>query len=147
MKIHFALPIALIGASILALAPLVTNAEDLVVEPVSVQTSMGTTYLNGGVGDEETEAMRSVAKDYPLRMTFSERDGGFIGDVSVTITDAKGESVFELPKAGPMLYVMLPNGKYNISASSNGKTQSRKVMLSGKRGKNIQFHWKGAPEE
>ena len=147
MKIHFALPIALIGASILALAPLVTNAEDLVVEPVSVQTSMGTTYLNGGVGDEETEAMRSVAKDYPLRMTFSERDGGFIGDVSVTITDAKGESVFELPKAGPMLYVMLPKGKYNISASSNGKTQSRKVMLSGKRGKNIQFHWKGAPEE
>ena len=147
MKIHFALPIALIGATILALAPLVTNAEDLVVEPVSVQTSMGITYLNGGVGDEETEAMRRVAKDYPLRMTFSERDGAFIADVSVAITDAKGNSVFELPSAGPMLYVMLPNGKYNISASSNGKTQSRKVLLSGKRSKDIQFHWKGAPVE
>ena len=147
MKIHFALPIALISATILASAPLVTNAEDLVVEPVSVQTSMGITYLNGGVGDEETEAMRRVAKDYPLRMTFSERDGAFIADVSVTITDAKGNSVFELPNAGPKLYVMLPNGKYNISASFKGKTQSRKVVVSRKGGKDIQFHWKGAPEE
>ena len=147
MKFHFALPIALIGATIFASAPLVANAEDLVVDPVSVQTSMGTTYLNGGVGDEETEAMRRVAKDYPLRMTFSERDGEFIADVSVTITDAKGNSVFELPNAGPQLYVKLPSGKYNISASFKGKTQSRKVLVSRKGGKDIQFHWKGAPAE
>lgn len=147
MKIHSGLPIALIGATLIAFVPQVTNARNLAVAPISVQTSAGTTYLNGGIGKGETEAMRQMAKEFPLRLTFSERkDGEFIADVPIVISDVKGNSVFELPKAGPMLYVKLPNGKYKISARFKGVNESREVTLNGKEGKDIYFHWKGTPK-
>lgn len=149
MKIRPALSAALIGATLIASVPLIANAEELiVVEPIVVETFTATTYLNGGIGKEEVGVMRRIAKEFPLRLTFSERkDGEFIADVPVVISDAKGNPVFELPKAGPMLYVMLPNGKYKVSARFKGLTESQEVTLSGKAGKDLYFHWKGAPKK
>jgi len=143
MKIRDSLTTVLIGASLLATLPLAASAQDSIV----VETITATTYLNGGVGKDEEAAMRRVAKEFPLRMTFSERkDGEFLGDVPVVIADARGNPVFELPNAGPMLYVMLPNGKYKVSARFKGQTESQEVTLAGKDGKDLYFHWKGQPK-
>ncbi|WP_313954060.1 hypothetical protein [Accumulibacter sp.] len=140
---------ALIGASLLATLPLAANArepvivETIVQEPVVVEAVLVSTYLNGGVGKDEAATMRRLAKEFPLRMAFSERkDGEFIADVPVVILDASGNPVFELPKAGPMLYVMLPHGNYRVSARFKGLTESQNVTLSGKEGKDLFFHWK-----
>jgi len=138
-------PIAalLIGAGMLATLPFAASAQDSIV----VETITATTYLNGGVGKDEEAALRRVAKEFPLRMTFSERkDGEFLADVPVVIADARGNPVFELSKAGPMLYVMLPNGKYKVSARSNGMTEVQDVTLAGKGGKDLYFHWNGKPK-
>ena len=140
MKIRTRLTVLLIGASLLATLPLAASAQDSIV----VETITATTYLNGGIGKDEEAAMRRVAKEFPLRMTFSERkDGEFLADVPVVIADARGNPVFELPKAGPMLYVMLPTGKYKVSARFKGLTESQEVTLDGKGGKDLYFHWKG----
>jgi hypothetical protein len=53
--------------------------------------------------------------------------------------------VFELPHAGPLLYVMLPDGQYNVSARSRGRTESQEVTLTGNQGKDVNFHWNAAP--
>jgi hypothetical protein len=140
MKIRSPLAAMFIGVSMLATLPLAASAQDSVV----VETITATTYVNGGIGKDEEAAMRRVAKEFPLRMTFSERkDGEFIADVPVVIADARGNPVFELSKAGPMLYVMLPNGKYKVSARFKGLTESQQVTLAGKGGKDLYFHWKG----
>ena len=143
MKIRNSLTSALIGAGCLATLPLAATAQD----PIVVETITATTYVNGGVGKDDEAAMRRVAKEFPLRMTFSERkDGEFLADVPVVIADARGNPVFELSKAGPMLYVMLPNGKYKVSARFKGLTESQEVTLVGKDGKDLSFHWKGKPK-
>ncbi|WP_186405419.1 hypothetical protein [Candidatus Accumulibacter aalborgensis] len=149
MKTLSSLTAALIGASLLATLPLAAIAkepvivETIVQEPVVVEAVLVSTYLNGGVGENEAATMRRVAQEFPLRMTFSERkDGEFIADVPVVILDARGNPVFELPKAGPMLYVVLPNGKYRVSARFKGLTESQDVTLTGKEGKDLYFHWK-----
>lgn len=148
MKLHSTLTAALIGATLVFSVPLVANAQDLIVEPILVETFTVTTYLNGGIGKNEANTMHRLAKEFPLRLTFSERkDGEFIADVPVVISDAKGNPVFELSKAGPMLYVMLPNGKYKVSARYKGLTESQEITLSGKEGKDLYFHWKGAPKK
>ncbi|MCL4471632.1 MAG: hypothetical protein M1547_11070 [Gammaproteobacteria bacterium] len=148
MKIRSTLTAALIGATLITSVPLAADAKDLIVEPIIVETFSVTTYLNGGIGKNEADAMRRIAKEFPLRLTFSERrDGEFIADVPVVISDAKGNPVFELPKAGPMLYVMLPNGKYKVSARYKGFTESQEVTLSGKEGKDLYFHWKDVPKK
>ena len=143
MKIRTQLSAVLLGASVLTMLPLAANAQDSIV----VETFTATTYLNGGIGKDEEATMRRVAKEFPLRMTFSERkDGEFLADIPVVIADARGNPVFELPNAGPMLYVMLPNGKYKVSARFKGQTESQEVTLSGKDGKDLYFHWKGKPK-
>ncbi len=140
MKIRTPLTAVVIGASLLATLPVAASAQD----PIVVETIAATTYANGGVGKGEEAAMRRVAKEFPLRMTFSERkDGEFIADVPVVIADARGNPVFELSKAGPMLDVMLPNGKYKVSARFKGLTESQEITLAGKDGKDLYFHWKG----
>jgi hypothetical protein len=139
MNIRIPLTAALIGAALLA-TPLAASAQESIV----AETVTATTYLNGGIGQTEADAMQRMAKEFPLRLTFSERkDGEFIADVPVVILDARGNPVFELPKAGPQLYVMLPNGKYKVSARFNGLTESQDVTLAGKEGKDLNFRWKG----
>ena len=143
MKTHATLTAALIGAGLLIALPIVASAQDAVI----VETITATTYVNGGVGKDEEVALHRIAKEFPLRLTFSERkDGEFLADVPVVIADARGNPVFELPKAGPMLYVMLPNGKYRVSARFEGLTESQEVTLAGKDGKDLYFHWTGKPK-
>ena len=60
--------------------------------------------------------------------------------------DTRGKPVFELPRAGPMRYLMLPHGKYKVSARFKGLTETQDVMLAGKDGKDLYFHWKGMPK-
>ncbi|MCK9398014.1 MAG: hypothetical protein M0Q44_20805 [Methylobacter sp.] len=157
MKTRSTLTAALVSAALLISAPLTVDAQEKVIKPVIVEeiivpivvkTSEVTTYLNGGVGKSEQAAMHRIEKEFPLRITFSERkDGEFILDVPVVITDEHGNPVFELPKAGPMLYVMLPNGKYKVSARFKGLTESQEVTLSGSEGKDLYFHWQGIPKQ
>lgn len=140
MKSRQSLVAAMLGATLAASLPLSAGAQDSVV----VETITATTYMNGGFGKDEEATMRRVAGEFPLRMTFSEhRDGEFLAGVPVVINDARGNPVFELPNAGPMLYVMLPDGKYRVNARFKGLTESQNVTIAGKGGKDLYFHWKG----
>lgn len=142
--VTFAGPALMIGAGLLAMAVLAAAArEQFAPQP---QTLNGTTYVNGGIGKEEKAAMRGMAAEYTLRITFSQRDNGeLLANVPVAILDAKGNAVFELSNAGPMLFVKLPRGQYQVSATFEGLRQSRHVDISGSSGKNLYFHWKGPP--
>ena len=120
----------------------------LVVLPLAHAQDTSSNYVNGGIGEEQQTMMHSVAKDYPLHITFSEgTDGAFIAEVQVTITDKHGKAAFELPDAGPLLYVRLPKGKYVVKAVYKGVAQSSEVTLDGKHSKAVILHWAGASQE
>lgn len=134
---------ALLGAfaaATLAAAALPVQAK----EPVMPQMAGATTYLNGGVGAGDEAYMHRIAKDWPLRMVFSERkDNAFVADVNLKITDHQGDPVLSLPSAGPMTYAKLPPGDYRVTATFGGRTETRNVTLDGKSGADLYFHWKG----
>jgi hypothetical protein len=111
-------------------ATLPARAQD---ELILLETARATTYVNGGVSKEEEAHMRKIAKDWPLRMIFSERkDNEFVADVNLFVTDHRGAPVLALNNTGPMTYAMLPAGKYRITATFHGITESRAVALDGK---------------
>lgn len=115
--------------------------DDLIV----VEQARATTYLNGGVGADDEQLMRRVAKDWPLRMIFSERkDNEFVADVNLLVTDMRGVPYLQVASAGPMTYAMLPAGKYRITARFRGQSETREVTLDGKIGRDVYFHWKGS---
>ena len=80
----------------------------------------GVAYVSGGVGQDEVDAMRSVAAGYNLHLMFVEQGGAYISDVDTHIRSANGSVSLAVVSEGPLLYVRLPRGKYQVSASYNG---------------------------
>lgn len=132
---------ALAAAALLGVATVPAHATQALVTPRTVHA---VTYLTGGVSKEEEAYMHKVAKDWPLRLIFSERkDNEFVADVNLTVTNQHGAKVLMLKDTGPMTYAMVPAGKYRVSATFHGITESREVTLDGKQGQDVYFHWKG----
>lgn len=89
-------------------------------------------YACGGIGVDESTAMRAAMDKHPLSMLFARSGGDYVGTVEVTITPAKGESATKITADGPVCLVDLPEGKYEVTASTEGKTEKRSVSISGK---------------
>jgi hypothetical protein len=105
-------------------------------------TKNGITYLSGGIGRTEAQAMRAEAKHYPLSMTFSmAKDNEFLAKVPVTIKDSTGKTVLDTVSEGPILLVKLPEGKYSVIAEAYGKTYRRTVHVKAKGDTPLYFHW------
>jgi hypothetical protein len=101
----------------------------------------GVSYINGGVGTDEQNAMRALRADYNLQLTFATKQtGAYRSDVQLDIADTKGGSVLSVANAGPMFFAKLPPGTYRISASAEGKTFKRTVRLGGG-AKEMTLHW------
>ncbi len=119
------------------------------VTPIaSYESASDGSYINGGIGVEEYSAIRAQAANFPVRIQFSQgKVGKWISGVAVTVTDSKGNQVFELPDAGPLLYLKLPNGSYKLSAQFNGATLTKKIAVAGKKGGNVSLNWRNTPED
>lgn len=105
------------------------------------QQQNGITYVNGGIGQEEQDAMKAQRADYNLLLTFaSKQSGAYRSDVQLDITDAKGADLVSAANTGPMFFAKLPPGTYHISAAAEGKTFKRTVKV-GKAPKEIILHW------
>src|SRR5438105_5672118 len=102
-------------------------------------------YVNGGFGQEEAEALRAEARAYPLELTFSRRGEGehaeFVADVHLQIVDASGRLVIDRESQGPIFLAHLPDGQYTISAEYRGRTQSRRVAVNNGRHESVSFYW------
>ena len=114
--------------------------------PMPQQQLLGdVAYLNGGAGDEEVQYIRQSMKEYTLALAFA-RAGSpraeYVASVSVTIKDARGQTVFELPSVGPYLLVKLPPGRYSVVAIYNDATQTRPVSVGKTGGPLVTFTWK-----
>ncbi len=130
------------AAAAMGAASFPAHAQD---ELIVIEQARATTYLNGGVGKDDESYMHKVAKDWPLRMIFSERkDNEFVADVKLLVTDTRGTPYLQLNSGGPMTYAMLPAGKYRVTARFKGQSEVRDVTLDGKNGRDVYFHWKGA---
>ncbi len=107
-----------------------------------VKTQKGVNYLSGGVGQDETQAVESAAKDYSLMLTFAiQKTGDYLANVNVKIEDKSGKLVLDAVADGPMLLVQLPPGQYKISAVSNDRQVIKTVHISGNRTTRETLYW------
>ena len=103
------------------------------------ETQNGIRFLSGGIGMEERNAMRLEEKQYNLKLIFSLKGGAYLADVKVAIDSGK-KPLVEADSDGPLFYAKLAPGKYRITASYQGKTQTRAVTI-GKHATNLYFRW------
>jgi hypothetical protein len=90
------------------------------------------TWMCGGIGAEEAAHMKEQAKGYDLMLTFAARDGAYLADVDVEISNAQGESLLRARCEAPIMLVDLPQGgRYRLRADSGGVDINRTVRVSG----------------
>jgi len=88
----------------------------------------GVTWVSGGIGKDEADAMRALASRYDLRLVMAEAQkprAAYLADIAVKITDANGKKVLDIRSKGPLLFLKLPPGRYTVSADVAGRTLTR----------------------
>lgn len=109
-------------------------------------TPAGVAYVSGGVGNAQQQAMKEAMKDYNLRLTFArQQTGSYLASVNVTI-DHIGEAksatqVLNTVSGGPMLFVKLPAGKYDVRAEVDGQVQTRTLNIRQKQAQDVVLHF------
>ncbi|MBA4274222.1 MAG: hypothetical protein C0436_01075 [Alphaproteobacteria bacterium] len=109
------------------------------------QTAGVVTYVTGGIGRDETSALKAAQGNYNLHIMSSSVSGHFVGDALITISTAKGEQLLNID-AGPILLAKLPAGTYHVEATRHGETKKQRVTL-GKKTARVNFAWKEAAED
>lgn len=97
-------------------------------------------FVCGGIGLDESTAMRAAMKDHPLSLLFARADGEYMADVNVKITGAKGASALAVRAAGPVCLIDLPAGGYIVEATSGGVSKREAVTL-GTSPKTVDFRF------
>ena len=111
-------------------APWLAHAQS--TSPMPAMRAQGAAqYVCGGIGSDESTAMRAAMKDHPLSLLFARADGAYLADVAVTIKDANGATALGMRASGPVCLVDLPAGRYTVEATTEGTAKTQTVTLGG----------------
>jgi len=110
-------------------------------------TRGGISYVTGGIGSDEAQAMRDASADYPLTLELAAAAGGlrdeYISDAYVRVRDSQGSPVLETRTEGPFLLARLPAGSYDIDVEWNGAHQHKTVEV-GQRRQHVMVEFPGS---
>jgi len=108
------------------------------------QSEGSTQFITGGIGIEESSSIKAEAKNWPLLIELSIKDGlksNWISEVSIIITDASGNQILNQSNQGPMLLVALKPGQYTIQAIYQDVKMVRSIVVHGANNQKITFQW------
>lgn len=96
-------------------------------------------WMSGGVGSEARDYMRREAGDYNVHLTFSGRQGHYLANIPYAVHQ-QGKEIHAGTADGPLLYLRLPPGTYQISAELDGERQQKRITVgSGGRTSKVVF--------
>jgi hypothetical protein len=108
-----------------------------------------TSYVSGGIGEDEAEAMRQAAANYPLTLELATAAGGprdaYISDAKVDIRDGSGNPVLSTTTQGPIMLVRLPAGTYTVDVGWHGTQKHKTVELGGERRQHVMLEFPDDP--
>ncbi|MGN6716317.1 MAG: hypothetical protein ACTHLX_02885 [Candidatus Binatia bacterium] len=122
--------------------PTPSAARDTENGMISSKTEQGYAFMSGGVGIEERNLMQQKAGAYDLDLSFADKQGHYLSDVSVVIDDQNGTQLVNSTARGPFFYIDLPTGKYDVKASFDNKSEEIKNLnISKDHSTKELLHW------
>ena len=109
------------------------------------QYSQGISYITGGVGEGETVAILTEAKQWPLLLEMSQLQNGrgvWIFGASIKIMSSNKQVIFDAQAQGPYMLINLVPGDYVIEASYEGVVQKRALSTKADTSQKISIFWK-----
>jgi hypothetical protein len=108
---------------------------------VATAAAQNVKFVSGGVSEESTERMAAIGKEFNLKLLFAAKDGHYLADVAVAISDAANRKVLETVAEGPFLFAQLAPGKYAITATYAGLAQTRSTTIAATGRRELIFRW------
>jgi hypothetical protein len=106
-----------------------------------VQTQGDISYVSGGIGHDEAEALRHDENQWPLAIGFFGPTADYLADVHVRIADSKGTELMQADSRGPYMLVKLPAGSYNVYARYKTEEKHQMVNVSGNGHQRVSFRF------
>ena len=136
---------AIFVSGLLVAAPAMSAGDYAAMSKLPPEQKQGdVTYLMGGVGKEEAAALRKDEANFPVTLEFlkhAKPHAEYVSNISVTIKDHGGKTVLNTVADGPLLLAKLPDGKYMVMASDDGKSKERNIVVAAQRPERIVFEW------
>ena len=107
--------------------------------------SQGISYITGGVGEGETVAILSEAKQWPLLLEMSQIQNGrgvWIFGATIKIKSSTKQIIFDAQADGPYMLVNLAPGDYEVEAIFEGVMQKRVLSIKADSSLKISLFWK-----
>lgn len=98
-------------------------------------------YVSGGVGLDESTALKRAASHWPLALRFTGPTADYLSGVHVSIGGAGDTATLDAESNGPYMLVKLPPGRYTVHARYKDQEQTRTVTVSSHPGAHADFHW------
>jgi len=93
-----------------------------------------TRYMCGGIGSDESKAIREDMKKHPLSLLFARADGAYMASVDVAIKggDTNSSAAMAFRAGGPVCLIDIPAGRYTIDVTApGGEAKSQTVTVGG----------------
>jgi hypothetical protein len=84
-------------------------------------------WMSGGIGDDARDEMRKVAAAYSVHLVFSNQQGAYLAGIPFVVTQLNGHELYSGVSAGPLLYLKLPPGSYQIAAKIDGAWHNKHI--------------------
>lgn len=95
-------------------------------------------YRCGGIGLDESTAMRSAMKDYPLALLFAAASGEYQADVKVELSGAQAAA---FTASGPVCLLQLPSGRYTVKATTKDGREKSQTVEIGRSHESLDFRF------
>lgn len=85
-------------------------------------------WMSGGIGDEARDEMRKAAAAYSVHLVFSNPQGAYLASVPFRVSRRNGQVMYYGISPGPLLYLKLPPGRYQIAAKLEGIWHQQEIV-------------------
>jgi hypothetical protein len=109
------------------------------------QYSQGISYISGGVGEGESQAILTESKQWPLLLELSQLENGrgvWIFGAKIKVLNTKNQVIFDAQADGPYMLINLTAGQYQIEASYQGSIQKKSVLIQASGPQKLAIFWK-----
>ena len=141
-----------LGMALLSIGLSLSGSVGAQADPVDESLDLGQiSFISGGIGADEAEAMKAQASSYALALTFAQHQRGqdvYLASVPVVIRTADGgATVLDTVTEGPYLLVNLPEGRYRVSAVYQHNEKTAEVQVRAGAHQRHTFVWQGAASD
>ncbi|WP_296225667.1 hypothetical protein [Ralstonia sp. UBA689] len=124
-RIAVSLPRYCLAALVLLAGQTAVAAESGTAVTPEIHFENDIAYVSGGIGRDERDAMHAIASRFNVRLNVvSAKNGEALSDAEAAVVDGSGKLRLTVHMAGPLLYMKLPHGRYQVTVKYRGAMQT-----------------------